>query len=362
MDSKKGVIEIQFNWIFILVAGALILILFVVIVQRQGSVSNQSRDIDIRSKLGTILTGAKQSTDTTFVIDIPSKTEIDFGCNGYSVGGTSPFQLGESFSPGKIKSVSNNIILGSSDWSLPYKIANFQYITSPDIRYVIVSGSIYQGKLGEILPQNLTISIGDPSSVVDNNNYKIRYILISDKDGNGADTLPAISDNSIKKMKDEDVTAIHITVSKEGSDNPFDGYGEVEFYTKSGNSFPPASSPAQFGYIKKESLVGAIISDNNETYNCVMNRAFRQFNITTNLYLKKADQLKSLYSSGGAFEFQCNTPGDEYSNAVNLLTNMTTPDVTNSKIYDYAYKSETTGTSLKISNIELLKASCPLIY
>ena len=81
MDSKKGVIEIQFNWIFILVAGALILILFVVIVQRQGSVSNQSRDIDIRSKLGTILTGAKQSTDTTFVIDIPSKTEIDFGCN-----------------------------------------------------------------------------------------------------------------------------------------------------------------------------------------------------------------------------------------------------------------------------------------
>ena len=362
MDSKKGVIEIQFNWIFILVAGALILILFVVIVQRQGSVSNQSRDIDIRSKLGTILTGAKQSTDTTFVIDIPSKTEIDFGCNGYSVGGTSPFQLGESFSPGKIKSVSNNIILGSSDWSLPYKIANFQYITSPDIRYVIVSGSIYQGKLGEILPQNLTISIGDPSSVVDNNNYKIRYILISDKDGNGADTLPAISDNSIKKMKDEDVTAIHITVSKEGSDNPFDGYGEVEFYTKSGSSFPSVPPPAQFDYIKKESLVGAIISDNPESYNCVMDRAFRKFNLTTRLYLEKAEQLNTLYSSGGAFESQCNTPGTEYSNAVDLLNKMIASDVTNSEIYDYAYKSETTDTSLKISNMELLKASCPLIY
>ena len=362
MDSKKGVIEIQFNWIFILVAGALILILFVAIVQRQGSVSNQSRDIDIRSKLGTILTGAKQSTNTLFIIDIPSKTEINFGCNGYSVGGTSPFQLGESFSPGKIKSVSNNIFLSSSDWSLPYKIANFQYITSPDIRYIIVQNSAYWDKLEKILPQNLTITIENPLSVADNNNYKIRYISIEDENGGGITGLPAIQDDSIQNMKDEDVTAIHITVSKEGRDNPFDGYGEVEFYTKSGSSFPSVPPPAQFDYIKKESLVGAIISDNPESYNCVMDRAFRKFNLTTRLYLEKAEQLNTLYSSGGAFESQCNTPGTEYSNAVDLLNKMIASDVTNSEIYDYAYKSETTDTSLKISNMELLKASCPLIY
>src|SRR3989338_1748 len=113
MSSKKGGIEVQFNWIFILIAGALILVFFVSLVQRQETVSNEKRDIDIRSKLSTILTSAKQSTGTLFEIKIP-KTEIAFGCNGYSVGGTSPFQLGESFSPGRIKSASNTIFL----WAL----------------------------------------------------------------------------------------------------------------------------------------------------------------------------------------------------------------------------------------------------
>ena len=142
MESKKGVIEVQFNWIFILVAGALILTLFVGLVQKQGTISNQKRDVDIRGKLNTILVSAKQSVGTQFVISIP-KTEITFGCNGYSVGGTNPFQLGESFSPSMIKSSDNTLVLQSLDWSVPYRISNFQYILTPDVRYVITPDSAY---------------------------------------------------------------------------------------------------------------------------------------------------------------------------------------------------------------------------
>ena len=273
MESKKGVIEVQFNWIFILVAGALILTLFVGLVQKQGTISNQKRDVDIRGKLNTILVSAKQSVGTQFVISIP-KTEITFGCNGYSVGGTNPFQLGESFSPSMIKSSDNTLVLQSLDWSVPYRISNFQYILTPDVRYVITPDSAYVNDVRRLLPDNISVTyfsgtnIADLGGMDDLNNYKVR--LISVEEGGSGGQRPSAYGGFVPgwivDMKKEDVTALHVVVMESPSGNPLNGWGILEFYSWDGSGFV---LDKEYRYVKKETMLGAIVTDNHETFGCV---------------------------------------------------------------------------------------------
>jgi len=60
--KKKGVIEVQFNWIFILIIGAIILFFFFSIVKTQKTVSEKKISTTVRRDIRAILTGAGVST------------------------------------------------------------------------------------------------------------------------------------------------------------------------------------------------------------------------------------------------------------------------------------------------------------
>ncbi len=355
MASKKGVIEVQFNWIFILIAGALIVAFFVILVQRQGTISDEKRDIDIKSKLSTILVGAKQSTGTYFIITIP-KTEITYSCNGYSVGGTAPFQLGESFSPSKIKSQSNTIMLWALDWNLPYKISNFQYIVSPDVKYVLVDNiPSTLSSLSYLMPSNTSVvALSDNSfsatDLPNTNNYQIRFVTSS-----GDPTLWTLPDY-INAMPDEDVTALKITPTL--TSNPlFDNYGTLEFYKKNklNGKFVSAGTA---NYIKEELVKGAIFTDNIETYNCIYKKAFEQFEITSKIYQLRTDRLSFLYT--GSFNSECSGANQYYGLAASKIQNIIGSQTNLEIVYEKTYGDS--DDSLRLYNQLLKKASCPFIY
>ena len=67
--NKKG-FEIQFNWIFVLVAGTAIILFFTVVVIKQKNVSETSTKATILKSMEAVITGASVSTDTTNIIDI----------------------------------------------------------------------------------------------------------------------------------------------------------------------------------------------------------------------------------------------------------------------------------------------------
>ena len=64
MADKKGVIEIQFNWIFILVAGSLILLFFFGIIRWAQTSSTESSSTTISNYIDSLLTGAAVTRKT----------------------------------------------------------------------------------------------------------------------------------------------------------------------------------------------------------------------------------------------------------------------------------------------------------
>ena len=100
--DRKGIITIQFNWIYVIVVGGLIIALFIGIAMKQKSVSEMAASGEMQRKLETMLASAAASMGTTNFVDI-GRTEIDVDCLGYSVGGLKPFDPGASFSPDRVK-------------------------------------------------------------------------------------------------------------------------------------------------------------------------------------------------------------------------------------------------------------------
>lgn len=361
MKTKRGVIEVQFNWIFVLIAGAIILLLFVIIVQRQSDVSEEKASIDIKTKFKTILVSAKQSTNTLFSLQMP-KTEITYDCNGYSVKGTNPIVLGESFSPSVLKSVTRTLYLWSLDWSVPYKTANFQYIVSPDVRYIVDDSGDNATELYNLLPENITKEfvnlnqINIEEDLEDRNNYRVKFIFV-DNEPDGI-SLPGF----LKNMKNEDVTAIKIDIGDcEAQPNSiFDGCGNVSFYEKDDANF---DKKGKYPYLKKESLLGAIFVDNNDTYECIMKRAMKKLEITTKVYYNRTSFLYEYFQDIERSNY-CKERFEYFLGLKRLnstITNSTEFLFKNVKdIYNEVYTRDI--NSLKSLNKELQRGSCPLIY
>jgi len=351
MRTKRGVIEVQFNWIFILIAGAVILLFFVSVVKRQTNISDEKIAVDIKTIFKAILVDAKQNIGTLSSIHIP-KTEITYDCTGYSVKGTNPMILGESFSPSVLESVTRKLYLWALDWSIPYKTANFQYILSPDIRYIIVDDNNYAEELYNLLPENVTKELKDWSNIdtlKDKNNYNFKLVFFDE-----SAEMPSL--NFLEKMHDKDVTAINIVVSDECEpqfDSTLDGCGNITFYEKKEDIFEEQGT---YPYIKKESLLGAVVADNNKTYVCVMERAMKKLNITAQIYLNRTLALEDYIESGNCKNY--------YIWAKNRLNKIMLKcgELSFENIKEIYQNAYTLNNNLKYANKKLQTESCPLIY
>ena len=85
MRRKKGQISIGFHWIYILIAGAIILMFFIGLAVRQKAVAEEKISATVVRTLEGILTGAGLSEQTTHYTELP-ELEISFNCDdeGYS--------------------------------------------------------------------------------------------------------------------------------------------------------------------------------------------------------------------------------------------------------------------------------------
>lgn len=361
--KKRGAIEVQFNWIFILIIGAIILIFFFGIVRTQKQVSEKKISTTVRRDIGAILTGAGVSTGTTSLVEIP-KLEIDYDCEGYSIEKTNPIKPIVSFSPNSINDI--RLMLWALDWNIGYRITNFLYITSPNIRYILVFKDNDQKKFVDIINETLPPRYIDEEKDIkilmnkekmeldsndnfigleDKNDYKVRFVFF-DEEPEG------LNINELEKMEDEDVTAIKIEQDSNCGDN-LDCFGELKFYKKNNNVF--GSSYGDSPYIKLPSLIGAIFSD-LETYNCDMENAFKRLQLVTEIYLDKTKVLKEYYTE--TFNHQCLTSINEIETVLQNILNYSN---------DFNEYNNIKNLYTEINNLEdlndiAIKLSCAEIY
>ena len=274
---NKKAFELQFNWIFILVAGAAILLFFASVIVKQSNISETSTKATVLKSIDAIITGASVTIDTTKLENIPS-SEIDIGCNRVAIGGLSSdvskqYQNLILFSPSSIKG--SKFVWHTTAFSVPFRAINLLYVTSPQIRYIIIGSSSLASDINKSLPSDLKKEFYQSIPTIKNeNNYKIRIIVFENIDMNG------IGLKNLEKMPDSDVTAVRVNGNSEN--------GALDFYWKNGNSWLPEGSSV---YIHKSSLIGAVYADTLDAYQCNMQNVFSRLNLVAKIYAGRTIEL-----------------------------------------------------------------------
>ena len=367
MMKKRGAIEVQFNWIFILIAGIVILGFFLSIVNKQKHIAEDQVSASIRINLGAVLTGTSAASATASRINIPN-IDIIYDCDGYIVGRADAIRTKTSFAPSLVKGPV--IISWTRDWHMPFRVTNFLYITSPFVKYIFVNDSagvaehIYnalpnrtimdQGEVKAFFSKEL-VDFNKINEIKDQNHYKIRFIFFEDGPEN------ADIDGLFGGLKNKDITAVKIHAN---DISKLDGVGELTFYTKKLGKFTEIWGASESAYIGEASVFGAIFADDPETYNCNMQRAFNTFKLVNTIYLEKVKELKEYYQNDPmADPNDCQTP---YINARDYLEMLDTkiPDVKlgytgSGQISSWILSP---ADQLDQHNEDALYRSCPAIY
>lgn len=332
---NKKAFEVQFNWIFVLVAGVAILLFFTAVVIKQKNVSETSTKATVLKSIEAMITGAGVSTDTINIIDVPN-SNIEVGCSRVSLGGVSKqYQNLILFAPILIKG--DKLITQTLAFSVPYRATNLLYMTSPQLRYIIIGNSNLAKEINKSMPSDLKKEFYQSEPQIKNsNNYKIRFIVFE-----SMMEFP----KALEKMPDSDVTAIKINGDNEK--------GTIEFWQKEGNSWLSKGSST---YLGKSSLIGAVYADTFDTYECNMQNVFSRLNLVTKIYIERT---KKLTQKAGTFsrQVQCN---QFYNNALSHLNNILTASSTFNR-----ENVETIADSAKLLANENKNAqitSCALIY
>ncbi|MBR9676953.1 hypothetical protein GOV04_02335 [Candidatus Woesearchaeota archaeon] len=349
MSSKKrGAIELQFNWIFVLIVGAVILLFFFVIVTKQRDVSQLQIQADVSRRLESLLSGAQTVSETAQIIETPRLT-LSFDCEGYRAGGTSPIKTLSAYSLDQIKGT--QIILFSKNFNIPFRATNLLFVTDSQTRYIIVSDDSLGTNILELIPEQVDrqlISYDDLMSLEEQNSNRARFIFVNPPNDDNI-TIPT----EFRSYKDEKVSAAKID-----SVSPYD-YGRVAYYQKQGLFLDQTASYVE--YIDDPMMLAALFSQDEEVYQCNIKRALTQAMFIADLYAKRAE----LLANSGLADI-CNSYTTSSITTLQTLKNSikakTADNIGATSAIQDLEGIHSNVLELKDRNQRLLDESCPTLY
>ncbi|MBI2136592.1 hypothetical protein HYU06_05980 [Candidatus Woesearchaeota archaeon] len=304
--SKKADVEIQINWIFILIVGGIILIFFIGLITKQKTVSTTKLNINIRESLDTIFTSSQVASGTANLINTP-ELEVDFDCDNYYVG---EFDSGINKPLGKTRIIfvpdrleGKQLITWSLEWNMPYKIVDFLYIIPKEMRYVFIFNTddekSFAEEIASLMPKDVkpeVISVNEISNLEYTNNYKTRLVSFVNQ------PLSAQLNPSFEKKDLSYVSIVPDSNSKESgkvvfavySKNPANNAYDFSYArnTQDASTFPYIDYNPEFVTEKRyPTLLGAIITDSIDIYECMLKKALKRHSYITSIYNGRVDKI-----------------------------------------------------------------------
>ena len=356
--DKRGAVDVQLNWVFILIAGTIILTFFFAVIQKQKSVSERKIGVSLTTSFDGIFTSALSSSDTLFTMPVPEEG-VAFECTDtcdcrYRVGtGEGGYQDKMMFAAPHVPGPS--LTLWAMDFDLPFQIATYLFITSPQVQYVFSadSSNANLNEVLEVFPRNLTLRVepGDLQHVkdnVENNNFGHTVFVFF------GGTVPQnvfVHDT----FRSASTSAIH--VSGLGTDR------RVTFYRKpflNSNRMTREANSATFAP-NTASLLGAIFAADKNMYRCNYGRTMQRVAAISAIYGGRALELASrpneevpdrcLYVDANAtFGNLGIWARDQFTEPDALVQRTNVPEL------------DDTLTNLDVQNQFLLQQSCPVLY
>ena len=352
--KKKGAIEIQFNWIFVLIVGALILVFFINISNAQRKAADQKLAFDLLSNVDLIMSGALTIPKTGQVFDMPN-IPFSLECSRISMSGVSrQFPDRIIFGPDQLSG--RKLIVVSQDWTTPFKVSNFLYLTTSNVRYVVVAEN--PDKLQEAndfvnsLPDNITKEVGNlsPSTgIKDKNNYKIKLIFLSDayplEEYNKLTGLQL--PDFIKKMPNSAVSGVYVNEASSPT--------TVRFIKKEGDYLNFDGEPIT---VYKEPMVfGAIFAENKDEFNCSYLKAFTKLHYVSEVYQARESNISYDYSTVYSDRAECDVTKVTGTRALSEIWDISVA----ATIQDIG-RIATDEASVSSYNANALRSSCAPVY
>ncbi len=275
----KKAMDVQFNWVFILIAGAAILLFFGSMVMKMKDLSARSASQDTVMQLEKKFSVSLTQLGKTEEMDFPGK-ELIISCAEVRSGKASETIADPIFSPENVKGA--KLITLTKAFYMPFHVTNFLYITSSSVRYIIVYEETSEDS--KTLAENIKKDMGDKISVElieegkvgdlqDQGHYKTKIVFVK--------TTPRYTN----KLKG-DVKAVQITET----DN------ELIFLDK---NMDPEGGDGKSIYLStdineyRETILGAIFAENKEAYECSLKRAIKKLNMMSKLYNETTSELSA---------------------------------------------------------------------
>ena len=284
MKNKKAQVQHVFFWIFILIAGTLILIFFISIALHQKTISEYKIASLILSDLQPILAGAMAVEETFNRIELP-KAKLEFICDPntlyseYSVKGTgihieTPTEI--FFSPTEL--THETLYTWTLQFNAPFPVSNALAITSPENLYVFIydqssedSEDLAQYIYDQIPPQiNIEMIGKNRINSINPIPYKnIKFVFFTEPSG------IIIPEQILKKSK-----AIEITENA------------VVFLQKTTNKFSRTSPEISYPRDPQDFITyAAIFSADSNQFKCQIKKLLKRYDFQRKIYLNYTKKL-----------------------------------------------------------------------
>ena len=292
-SSKSAQIEVSFNWIFVLIAGAAILFFFIRVIGSETEFAESASHARAVSRMNSVITALKQNPDSVSVQD-RLNFEIEFECTveGQSYGirnsnarETLPHEI--VFTPQKIGS--SRLVAWVKTFNAPFPVSSTLYLTDEQTKYVFLTDGDANNRVSYFynqFPRNISKELTTLLEFKQRGDEGYReYILIISEDQ--ADQNFGFSTDDRRALASKINSVIYID----------ENTNEIVFHELKNDLNYLDVTPSRKQYFTEESIIGAIISGNPELYECAMNKVLDHIKISAEINLERIKKIRTAYGS-----------------------------------------------------------------
>lgn len=369
--QKRGVVATQFQWLFVLIAGALILFFFISGALTIRSTEQAKIALEGVQNIDTLFMAALVDEQVTRFVTTPGTLNLEFMCNLDAFDPlvqrrtlVSTYGLPDEdllissnnlpvFSPSSLSS--STFILHSSPFTLPFRVDRSLYLTSYEHQFILFEEGILGGSsteyLSSLFPENVSVttyvSFDTFLELPRSPGGDYTFILAT----TDLTSAPSLSDTD-RSVLDELSSrgAVHLRLVDATSQS-------VGFFTyKAGGSnsqFRPQGSPVT--YVDDGTLLGSFFTETSQQYSCTVEKLQRR-------YVSVAELHAARYATYAATtsDVQCRAWYLEAEDQINRLLNL------QKSFYEYS-PSDIEQLSVYSNQLMLLRNrievnSCPSLF
>ena len=256
---KKGQTESSFTWIFVSIAGVLILFFFIAFAFDIISFGSKMNALQVRNILNEKMNALGFAVNKFESFSFPSDVDVNLHCD--QVSQKMLLSVKElSDAPANLQHIvfsQNNIVgkqfvLWTQNWEYPFLITNYFYLYKPNQKFYLVYDRDSESRVNQInIPGAIIETVSSIPDTVTNSDVIIFF--------KNPTNLGLLNQNKVLQVTDTQVKFINEGTSKD--------------------------------YLSDEMLVGAFLVSDSEEYQCLYDKSLTKKNLITDIYIRKADYL-----------------------------------------------------------------------